>query len=133
LTISVLQGSELRPFSRFIPALYSVTFDLVAPNSDIPQNSRKREEHFSKDGKWRSFPQVPHLLQYASSANYYGRIKVGGKLIRESLGTGVWTTARLRLVDFIKKHNESRSLVDAPKFNEALELFKTELAGDSTR
>jgi hypothetical protein len=39
----------------------------------------------SKDGKWRSFPKVPHLLQYVSNGNYYGRIKMGGKLIRESL------------------------------------------------
>jgi hypothetical protein len=51
---------------------------------DIPQNSRKREEHISPDGKWRSFPKVPNLLQYVNSGNYYGRIKVGRKLIRES-------------------------------------------------
>lgn len=57
----------------------------------------------SKDGKWRSFPKVPHLLQYVSNGNYYGRIKVGGKLIRESLETTVWTTAKLKLTDFITR------------------------------
>src|SRR5207244_996198 len=31
----------------------------------------------------RSFPKVPHLLQYVSNCNYYGRNKVGGKTIRE--------------------------------------------------
>jgi hypothetical protein len=46
---------------------------------------RTREENLSKDGKWRSFPKVPHLLQYITNGNYYGRIKVGGKLIREDL------------------------------------------------
>ena len=69
-------------------------------SQDNPQNSRKREESLSKDGKWRSFPKVPNLLQYVSNGNYYGRIKVGGKLIRESLGTSVWTNAKLKLVDF---------------------------------
>jgi len=44
---------------------------------------RNREENLSKDGKWRSFPKVSHLLQYISNGNYYGRIKMGGKLIRE--------------------------------------------------
>jgi len=38
-----------------------------------------------KDGKWRSFPKVPHLHQYVSDGNYYGRLGIGGKLIRESL------------------------------------------------
>ena len=99
---------------------------------DIPPNNRKREESLSKDGKWRSFPKVPNLLQYVSNGNYYGRIKVGGKLIRESLDTSVWTTAKLRLVDFQKKNNESRHQVATPVFKEAVELFKTELAGDST-
>ena len=49
---------------------------------DTEPNIRKREENLSKDGQWRSFPKVPHLLQYVSNGNYYGRIKVGGKTIR---------------------------------------------------
>ena len=101
-------------------------------SQDNPQNSRKREASLSADGKWRSFPKVPNLLQYVSNGNYYGRIKVGGKLIRESLGTSVWTNAKLKLVDFQKKHNEARHQVVAPLFSEAVELFKTELAADST-
>jgi hypothetical protein len=60
-----------------------------------------RDEHLSKDGKWRSFPRVPHLLQYVSNGIYYGRIKLNGKLIRESLKTSVWTTAKLKLADFL--------------------------------
>jgi hypothetical protein len=62
--------------------------------SDTKPNTRKRDDRLSKDGQWRSFPKVPHLLQYASNGNYYGRIKIGGKIIRESLGTKVWTTAK---------------------------------------
>ncbi len=63
--------------------------------------SRKREQHLSKDGQWRSFPKVPHLLQYVSNGNYYARIKIKGKIIREiireSLKTDIWSTAKLRI------------------------------------
>ena len=65
--------------------------------TDTPPNTRKREEQLSKDGHWRSFPKVPHLLQYVNNCNYYGRIKIGGKVIRESPKTTVWSTL-LRLI-----------------------------------
>ena len=57
--------------------------------TETPPRQRKREEQLSNDGKWRSFPKVPNLLQYASNFNYYGRIKVGGKTIRENYTTQV--------------------------------------------
>ena len=94
-------------------------------------SSRKREGNLSKDGKWRSFPKVPHLLQYVSNGNYYGRIKIGGKLIRESLQTTIWTTAKLRLTDFLKTRLENRNLVDPPTFSEVVGLFKTEIERDA--
>lgn len=103
----------------------------MATVSDTQSNTRKREEHLSKDGDWRSFPKVPHLLQYVPNGNYYGRIKVGGKVIRETLKTDVWTTAKLRLTDFLKEHQEARSPVESPKFSEAVELFKQDLERDT--
>lgn len=99
---------------------------------DIPaQTTRKRDEHLSKDGQWRSFPRVPHLLQYVNNGKYYGRIKIGGKLIRENLQTDVWTTAKLRLTDFLKQHQEARNRIDPPKFLDAVGLFKQELENDT--
>jgi len=92
---------------------------------------RKRADTLSKDGKWRSFPKVPHLLQYVSNGNYYGRIKIGGKLIRESFQTTVWTTAKLRLADFLKTRQECRNQIDPPKFSDTVELFKIELERDT--
>jgi hypothetical protein len=71
---------------------------------------RKPKDHLSPDGKWRSFPKVPHLLQYVSNGNYYARIRINGKLIRESLKTGVWTTAKLRSTDFLKEKQEGCAL-----------------------
>ena len=94
--------------------------------------NRKREEHLSKDSQWRSFPKVPHLLQYVSNGKYYGRIKIGGKVIRENLQTAVWTTAKIRLTDFLKKHQETRNQIDPPLFREAVETFKKELEADAT-
>jgi hypothetical protein len=46
----------------------------------------------SKDGEWRSFPRVPHLLQYLNSGAYYARIKIKGKIIRESFGESLAAT-----------------------------------------
>jgi integrase len=92
---------------------------------------KNREEHLSKDGQWRSFPKVPHLLQYISNGNYYGRIKVGGKIIRESLKTDVWTTAKLRLTDFLKEHQEARCHLPPPMFAEAVDFFKRDLESDA--
>lgn len=91
------------------------------------QPPRKREEHLSTDSQWRSFPKVPHLLQYVSNGNYYGRIKINGKVIRESRGTTAWTTAKLRLTDFLKQHQEARNRVDPPTFSEAVEILKRDL------
>jgi len=92
---------------------------------------RKRDEALSKDGQWRSFPHVPCLLQYVSNGNYYGRIRVGGKLIRVSLKTSVWTTAKLKLAEMMKGARENRDKVIAPKFSEALEIYERELKTDA--
>jgi integrase len=78
----------------------------------------KREERLSLDGKWRSFPKVPNLLQYVSTGVYFARVKVSGKLIRRSLGTDVFTTAKLKLGDFIKAEHEPK--VDVGTFGTAL-------------
>jgi len=104
----------------------------MQPESDVQTNGRKREEHLSSDGQRRSFPKVPHLLQCVSNGNRFGRIKVGGKVIRESLKTTVWTTAKLRLTDFLKGRQESRGRVTPPRFSEAVALFERELEGDTT-
>ena len=101
----------------------------MKPASDAA--NRKRDERLSKDGKWLSFPKVPHLLQYVSNGNYYGRIKIGGKIIRESLETTVWTTAKLKLTDFLKRHQEPRAHVMAQKFRDAVEAFKRGLENET--
>jgi hypothetical protein len=73
---------------------------------------------------------VPHLLQYVSNGDYYGSIKLNGKTICQSLETAVWTTARLKLADFLKGRLAGRSTATPPLFREAVELFKRELESE---
>ena len=98
LTVNRLQQSDQSLFLLCIPAFW-----IVKSIPDTLPESRKWEEHLSENGKWRSFPRVPHLLQYVSNGSYYGIIKLRGKTIRESWGPDVWSTTKLRLTDFLKK------------------------------
>jgi hypothetical protein len=99
-----------------------------------PSGSEKITAHrLSKDGKWRSFSRVPHLLQYVSSGTYFARIKVRGKIIREGLDTAVWSTAQLRLLDFLKGQQEANQASQEQKvsFGEAVELYRKRVQNDS--
>jgi hypothetical protein len=98
---------------------------------DKQPSSRKRDEHLSANGKWRSLPKVPPLLQYVISGNCFGKVKSNGKTIRHSLQTTVCTTAQLKLNDFLKEHRENRNKFDPPKFSEALEIYERELDADA--
>jgi len=62
-----------------------------------------RETNISPDGKWKSFPKLPHLLQYVLSGMFFGWVKINGKLVRQKLKTDVFTTAKLRLGDYLKE------------------------------
>jgi hypothetical protein len=74
---------------------------------------------------------VPRLLQYVISGNYFGKVKIHGKTIRQSLQTTVWITAQLKRNDFLKEHRENRNKIEPPKFSEAVERFKVELEYDT--
>src|SRR5262245_42723312 len=81
-----------------------------------PAKSRRkqRDERLSPDGKWRSFPQVPNLLQYVSTGLYFARVKVNGKLIRRSLNAKTFEEAKLALHDFLARETKQRHVVGAP-------------------
>ena len=98
---------------------------------DKQPSPRIRKGHLSKNGKWRSFPKVPHLLQYVISGNYFGKVKMNGSTIRKSLETSVWTTAQMRLNDFLKAHRENRHRVEPSEFSEVVELLKQGLDQDA--
>jgi integrase len=102
-------------------------------SDSLGTGGKKSANRLSPDGKWRSFPRVPHLLQYVSSGTYFARIKIKGKLIRESLGTVVWTDAQLKLVDFLKEKHTHGAKTDKPRvlFPEAVEMYKKRVQQDS--
>jgi integrase len=91
-----------------------------------------RDANLSPDGKWRSFPKVPNLLQYVSTEMYFGRVKIDGKVFRESLETKVFTTAKLLLGDYIKKKRKRAAHPIAGTFAAARATYETELAADHT-
>ena len=70
--------------------------------------TRNAQNHYepperSSDVKWRSFPKVPNLVQCVSTGFYFGRVKIAGKVFRESLDTDVFTTAKLLSGNHIEK------------------------------
>ena len=70
-------------------------------------------------------------MQNAPKGTFYARIKLRGKTIRRSLQTTVFSTARLRLLDFLKQQKQSIRPVQAPiMFREARELYERRLAND---
>jgi integrase len=96
-----------------------------------PKSSLKiKEQHLSPDGKWKSFPKVPRLMQYVPSGVYFARLRHKGKLFRASLETDVFTTAKLRLADKLKEFRKPKASVGT--FSEARLLYEADLANDHT-
>ena len=110
-----------------IPYVLGVNFK----NSQPIAASRIRAGRLSKDGKWRSFPKLPHLLQYVGSGKYYARVKRDGKIIRQSLATEVWTNAKLKLVDFLKEQQTQKSSSESVTFVDALKAYREQLNTDT--
>jgi hypothetical protein len=69
------------------------------------------------------------LLQYVPTATYYARVKVRGKLVRQRLKTTAYTTALLRLGDFLKaQRSKLPRNENAPiAFADARRLFEADL------
>src|SRR5271156_2626203 len=84
--------------------------------------NRARDTRLSPDGKWQSFPKIPNLVQYVSTGTYFGKVKIGGKPFRESLGTNVFTSAKLLLGDWIKKKRKRAAQPITGTFGEARAL-----------
>jgi integrase len=64
----------------------------------------------SESATWRS-TNTQHLIQHVPSGRYYIRMKVRGKIVRQSLGTTSLTVAKTRLPERIR---EIRYCNDAP-------------------
>lgn len=94
------------------------------------KSKKSRDERLSPDGKWRSFSKVPNLLQYVSTGTYFGRVKIDGKVFRESLETDVFTTAKLKLPDFIKAKHKEKARPVMGTFAAAREAYEKDIDAD---
>jgi integrase len=76
--------------------------------------------------------RVQNLFRYRPSGTYFARLKVGGKSIRKSLKTTVFSVAELRLPDTIeenRKKEESRRRFGNGKmaFGDAVQIYRDKL------
>jgi hypothetical protein len=102
----------------------------AVPKHEIKPAKPLCDARRSPDGKWRSFPKVPNLVQYISTGTYFGRVKVDGKIFRKSPETDVFTTAKLRLPDFIQKKHKLAGRPVLGTFAAARVLYENELTAD---
>ncbi len=101
----------------------------TSPAELASKSGRRHASRISPDGKWKSFPKSPNLLQYISTGMYDARVKAGGKLVRRKLRTDIYSKALLRLGDFLKEQRSKAPRSDnAPTtFAEAQLRFEAEL------
>jgi integrase len=79
------------------------------------------------DVDWVKTP-YPNLLRYKPSGNYFGRVRVNGKLIRRSLETHVLSVAKLKLSDFLQDHRRLAINKGEPVKGEVIiGMFKREI------
>jgi integrase len=82
------------------------------------------------DVEWVKTP-YPNLIRYKPSGNYFGRVRVNGKLIRRSLETHVLTVAKLKLSDFLQDHRRLAINKGESVLGEVIiEMFKQEIESD---
>lgn len=86
--------------------------------------------------RWQN-TQYTNLIRYAPSGNYFARIRVGGKLIRQSLKTDVLSVAKLRLGDLEKVERcaaENRDGVSAGRmlFSDLATIYAQRIDGEPT-
>ena len=93
--------------SRILDSMKATYETNSAGAKSVPEVNRN--PHLSIDGRWRSFPKVPNLLQYVIAGTYYARCKVNGKPVRASLETDVFSIAKQRLPDKLKELRKPRA------------------------
>jgi hypothetical protein len=75
----------------------------------MPRKHAAKDASLSPDGKWKSFPKVPNLLQYVRTGTFYGRTKVNGKVVRKTLETAIFTTAQQKVRNFLSDQGKARA------------------------
>ena len=92
---------------------------------------RKAAPASADSGKEWQKTQYANLIRYVPSGTYFARLRVHGKLIRQSLKTDVPSIAKLRLADLEKRERESAEANESAfkgrmAFGDCVEIFKTQ-------
>ena len=66
----------------------------------------------TEESRWAS-TSIQNLIRYRPSGTYFARFKVGGKLVRQSLETAVFSVAKQRLPDKIREYRSRHESVKA--------------------
>ena len=74
--LQILTTNQLRSLSCFVSRRLQLCSIRWTPRNPA---SKKRHHHPPSDGRWRSFPKVPHLRQYIISGNCFGKVKNNGR------------------------------------------------------
>jgi len=64
-------------------------------------------------------PLCPSPASVRSERSFFGRLKLNGKIVRQTLKTNVFTTAKLRLGNFIKVQHKHALRAVSRTFEEA--------------
>src|ERR1035441_1229062 len=82
---------------------------------------------------WVKTP-VANMIRYKPSGIYFARVRIRGKLFRQTLKTDVMSVAKLRLSDFIKERQEEMGEDSAARSGkmtmaDAVAIFRQRLDG----
>jgi integrase len=80
-----------------------------------------REPNVSRDRMWRSFPEMPHLLQHVPTQRYYAKIKIGAFMMRRELEGWIPEMLQASLAAFLQR----LFVQDENPDPRAVELFRT--------
>ena len=94
-------------------------------------NEKQAAPKTAKPSKVWQPTQYSNLIRYVPSGTYFARMRVAGKLIRQSLKTDVLSIAKLRLADLEKNERESVETRDSASkgrmtFGDCVTIFKTQ-------
>src|SRR4030095_6890493 len=96
----------------------------------------KRIRQSKSDKVWEN-SQTANLVRYKPSGVYFVRARIGGKLIRKSLKTTVYSVAVLKLADETKEHRQLAELHSKAEqgkmtFESALAIYRSTLKADAS-
>jgi len=100
------------------------------------KENQRQSKSADKASPWQK-TSFANLVRYVPSDTYFARVKVGGKLIRQSLKTKVLSVAKLKLADLEKRERgkmETSERVTGGKatFADLIAEYRQQLENDAT-